>query len=63
MIKLITMEEKIKEFLGYSTKDRQVYEFKPGTTTIYIDSDLTLEEWCKEFNIGLLHGKSIVHFG
>lgn len=57
------MEKLIKELFGFTASDRQVYDFKPGTTTTYVDNDLTFEEWCQEFKVSVAHGKSIVHFG
>ena len=57
------MEKLIKELFGFTASDRQVYDFKPGTTTTYVDNDLTFEEWCQEFKVSVAHGKSVVHFG
>lgn len=55
--------EKIKELFGFTAANRQVYEFKPGVTTTYVNNDLTFEQWCQEFRVSIAHGKPAVHFG
>lgn len=55
--------EKIKELFGYSTKDRKVYEFKPGVRTVNYADKLSRDSWFQQFNVSRLHGKAIVYFG
>lgn len=58
------MEKFLKQLLGYMPEHRQVYDFKPGVkTTSAVKESLTFEQWCKQYRVSMMHGKSTVYFG
>lgn len=57
------MEKIIKQLLGYMPTNRQVYDFKPGVKTTTVKQSLTFEQWCEQYRVSVMHGKSVVYFG
>ena len=50
----------IKRLL-FGVRREPVDTISTGLRTIYSDNKPTYEEWCKEFNVSMLHDRKIVH--
>ena len=56
------MKAIIKELFGLEARNRQIYDFTPGYTTIEPEERLTEHEWCQEFRVSMMYGKEVKHF-
>jgi hypothetical protein len=51
----------IKAFI-FGVRREPVDVMSTGFRTSHYNTPISFEEWCKEFNVSMLHDKKIVHF-